>query len=245
MSYPQEEAAPPRPVSDPVAWRPRSVMVRALPSGRPPGMMEVSAPRGLPLHGPKFTVPTLVPRLLLVGLLLLGLPLLGGDEHHVTRRETTGVERLCHPRSLGRIRGRPCPDTGQIPGSAPVQGLFTTHILGQRWNRLKIGIVVANFDWLPDHPSEIGRHEAGPEAIGWLESWEEPKGLGVKQMSNCLKVLGCSPVRPLSSPAPPFCWQGTQQGAREKREFELTAPGRRTRWPKRRTIKGREQAGSV
>jgi len=167
MSYPQEEAAPPRPVSDPVAWHPRSVMARALPSGRPPDMMEVSAPRGLPLHGPKFTVPTLVPRLLLVGLLLLGLPLLGGDENPVTQRATAGVDRLCHPGSLGKIEVRPCPDSGRIPGSTLVQGLFATHILGQRWNPLKIGVVVANFDWLLDHPSEIGCREVGPEATGW------------------------------------------------------------------------------
>jgi hypothetical protein len=243
MSCPQEEAAPPRLVSGPVAWRPPSVMARALPSGRPPAVMEASAPRGLPLRGPKFPVPTLVQRLLLVGLLLLGLSLVGGDEHPVTRRETAGVERLCCPGSLGGTGGRPCRDAGRIPGSAPVQGLFSTRILGQRWNRLEIGVVVANFDWLPDHPSEIGRREAGPEATGWPESWEEPKGLGVKQMSNCVKVLGCSRVRALSSPAPPFCWQGTQQGAGEKREFESTAPGTRTRWPKRRRIAVREQAG--
>jgi hypothetical protein len=178
--------------------------------------MGASAPRGLPLHGPKFPVPTLVQRLLLVGLLLLGLPLVGGDECSVTRRATAGVERLWCPGSLGRTRGRPCPDAGRIPDSAPVQGLFSTRILGQRWNRLEIGVVVANFDWLLDHPSEIGRREAGPEATGWPESWEEPKGLGVKQMLNCAKVLGCSRVRPLSSPTPPFCWQGMQQGVGEK-----------------------------
>ena len=109
------------------------------------------------------------------------------------RRETTGVERLCHPGSVGGTRGHPCPDIGGIPGSVPVQGLFTTHILGQRWNPLEIGVVVVNFDWLPDHPSEIGHHEAGSEVIGWSESWEEPKG------------LGCSRVRALSSPTPPFC----------------------------------------
>jgi hypothetical protein len=220
-------------------------MAGALPSGRPPGVMEASGPRSLRLRGPNFPVATLVPRLLLLGLLLIGLPLVRGDEHLVTWRETAGVERLCRPGSVGGTRGRPCPDAGRIPGSAPVQGLFSTRILGQRWNPLEIGVVVVNFDWLPDHPSEIGCREAGPEATGWPESWEGPKGLGVKQMSNWLKVLGCCSVRPLSSPTPPFCWQGTQEGAGEMREFESTAPGRRTRWPKRRRITGREQAGDA
>jgi hypothetical protein len=145
----------------------------------------------------------------LVGLLLLGLPLLGGDDHPVTRRETTGAERLCRLGSQGGTRAHPCPDAGRIPGSAPVQGLFSTRILGQHWKHFKIGVSVANFDWLLDHPSEIGCREVGPEAIGWSESWEGPKGLGVKQMLNWLKVLGCCSVRPLSSPTPPFCWQGT------------------------------------
>jgi hypothetical protein len=89
-----------------------------------------------------------------------------------------------------------------------VQDLFSTRVLGQCWNPLEIGVVVANFDWLPDHPSEIGCREAGPEATGWPESWEGPKGLGVKQMPSWLKVLGCCSVRPLSNPTPLFCWQG-------------------------------------
>jgi hypothetical protein len=61
-----------------------------------------------------------------------------------------------------------------------------------------------NFDWFSDHQSEIGHREASPEETGWSEIWEEPMGLGVKQMLNGLKVLGCSPVRPLSIPSPPF-----------------------------------------
>jgi hypothetical protein len=244
MSGPREEAAPPRLVSHPVAWHPPAVVAHSLPSGHPPAGMEAPAPRGLALVWTKVSsegvVPTLVPNLLL---LLLGLPLLGGDEHPVLRRENAGVERLCRPGSPGRTRGHPCPDASRIPGSATVRGLFSIHILDQRWSRLESGVAGMNFDWLPDHPSDIERREAGPEATGWPESWEEPKGLGVKQRPNCLKVLGCNPVRPLSSPTPPFCWQGTQRGAGEKQEFGSTAPGRRTRWPMRRRIKGREQVG--
>jgi hypothetical protein len=167
-------------VFGPVEWRPSSVMERALPSRRPPVVMEASVPRGLPLHGPKFLVPTLVWRLSLVGLFLLGLSLVGGDENHVTGRATVGVERLCCLGSLGRTRGCPCRDVGRIPGFALVQSLFSTHILGQRWNRLKIGVVITNFDSLADHPSKIGRREDSPKATGWPEIWEEPKGLGVK-----------------------------------------------------------------
>jgi hypothetical protein len=96
------------------------------------------------------------------------------------RRETTGVERLCHPGSVGRTKGHPCPDIGRIPGSVPAQGLFTTHILGQRWKLLEIGVFVVNFDWISNHPYEIRWHEAGPEATGWPEIWEQTKGLGVK-----------------------------------------------------------------
>jgi hypothetical protein len=203
--------------------------------------MEASGPHSLRLHGPNFPVETLVPRLLL----LIGLPLVWGYEHLVTRRTAAAVERLCFLGSVGGTGGRPCLDAGRILGYARVQGLFSTRILGRRWNPLKIGIVIVNFDWLPDHPSEIGCCEVGPEATGWLESWEGPKGLGVKHMWNWLKILACCSVRPLSSPAPPFCWQGMQEGAGEMQEFELTAPGRRMSWSKRRRITGREQAGDA
>jgi hypothetical protein len=186
------------------------MMAHALPSRPPLVVMEASTPRGLTLRGPKFPVPTLVQRLLLVGLLLLGLPLVGGDENHVTWRATAGVERLCCPGSLGRIGGRPCRDDRSIPGFAPVQGMFSTRILGQHWNWLEIGVVIVNFDWLLDHPSEIGHREACPKVTRWTEILEEPKALGVKQMPNCVNVLGCSRVRALSSLTPPFCWQGTQ-----------------------------------
>ena len=142
-------------------------------------------------------------------MLLLGMPLLGGDDHSVTQRANAGVERLCCLGYVGGTEGRPCPDAGRIPGSAPVQGLFSTRILGQCWNPLEIRVVVANFDWLLNHPSKIWCREASPEATGWSESWEGPKGLVVKQMLNWLKVLGCCSVRPLSSPAPLVCWQGT------------------------------------
>jgi hypothetical protein len=54
------------------------------------------------------------------------------------------------------------------------------------------------------------------------------------------KILGCCSVMPLSNPTPPFYWQGMQEGVGEMREFESTAPGRRTRWPKRRRITRRE-----
>jgi hypothetical protein len=141
-------------------------MASALPSRRPPGVMEASGPRSVCLRGPNFPVATLVPRLLLLGLLLIGLPLVRGDEHLVTWRETAEVKRLFRPGSVGRTEGRPCPDTGRILGSAPVQVLFSTHTLGQHLNPLEIGVVVVNFDWLPDHPSEIGCLEAGPEATG-------------------------------------------------------------------------------
>ena len=155
-------------------------MAGALPSGRPPGVMEASSPRSLHLHGLNFSVETLVLRLLLLELLLIGLPLVWGDEHLVMRRETTRVERLFHPGSVGGTRGHPRPDIGGIPGSVPVQGLFTTHILGQRWNPLEIGVFVVNFDWISNHPSEIRSREDGPEATGWPEIWEGTKGLGVK-----------------------------------------------------------------
>jgi hypothetical protein len=96
------------------------------------------------------------------------------------QRTIARVERLCHQDFVGGTGGRPCPDAGRIPGSVPVQGLFATRIMGQRWNPLEIGVVVVNFDWLLDHPSKIGCRKAGPEATGWPESWEGPKGLGVK-----------------------------------------------------------------
>jgi hypothetical protein len=96
-----EEAAPHRLVSDSVAWCRPFVMARALSS---------------------VPVPTLVRRLLLVGLLLLGLPLVGGDQYPVTRRAIAKVERLCCPGPLGRTGGRPCSDAGRTPGSAPGQG---------------------------------------------------------------------------------------------------------------------------
>ena len=73
MSFRQEEAAPHRLVSGSVAWCRLFVMAHALSS---------------------VLVPTLVQRFLLVGLLFLGLPLVGGDEHHVTQREIAEVERL-------------------------------------------------------------------------------------------------------------------------------------------------------
>jgi hypothetical protein len=68
-------------------------------------------------------VPTLVWRLLLVGILLLGLPLVGGDQHPVTRREIAEVERLCCPGPLGGTGGRPCSNAGRTPGFAPGQGM--------------------------------------------------------------------------------------------------------------------------
>jgi hypothetical protein len=50
-------------------------MAGALPYGFLPGMMEASGLCSLRLHGQNFLVATLVPRLLLVGLLLIGLPM--------------------------------------------------------------------------------------------------------------------------------------------------------------------------
>jgi hypothetical protein len=204
-------------------------MVGSLPSGCAPGMMEASFPHSLHLCGPNFLVARLVLRLLPLGLLLIGPPLVRGDEHLVMRRTTAGFERLFRPSSVGGTRGFPCPDAGRILGFAPVQGLFATRILGQHWNPLEIGVVVANFDWLLDHPSEIRCCEDGLEATGWPKSWEGPKIMGVKQMQNWIKVLCCCSVRPLSSPTPPFYWQGTHEGVGEMWEFELITPGRRTR----------------
>jgi hypothetical protein len=96
-------------------------MKGALPYGCASGMMEAFGPRSLHLRGPNFPVETLVLRLLFLGLLLIGLPLVLGDEYLVMWRKTAGVKRLCHPGSVGGTRGRPCPDAGQIPGSTPVQ----------------------------------------------------------------------------------------------------------------------------
>jgi hypothetical protein len=67
-------------------------------------------------------VPILVRKLLLVGLLLLDLPLVGGDEHPVTQREIAEVERLFFPGPLGGIKGYPCSDAGRTPGSTPGKG---------------------------------------------------------------------------------------------------------------------------
>ena len=92
-----EEAAPHRLVSDSVAWCRPFVMARSLSS---------------------VLVPTLVWRLL-----LLGLPLVGGDQYPVTRRAIAKVERLCCSGPLGRTGGRPCSDAGRTPGFAPGQGM--------------------------------------------------------------------------------------------------------------------------
>jgi hypothetical protein len=137
-------------------------MAGAFPSRRVAVIMEAFGPCSLCLCGPNFPVARLVPRLLLLGLLLIGIPLVRGDEHLVMERTTIGFERLCHPGSVGGTGGHPCPDAGRIPSSALVQGLFSTRILGQHWNPLEIGVVIMNFDWLLDHPSEIGCREASP-----------------------------------------------------------------------------------
>ena len=109
------------------------------------------------------------------------------------------------PRSPGGTRGHPCPDASRILGSAIVRDIFSIHIMDQSWSHLESGVVVANFDWLPDHPSNIEHREDGPEATRWREIWEEPMGLDVKPRANCLKVLCCKRVRPLSSQGPLFC----------------------------------------
>jgi len=115
MSGPQEEEAPPPLVSHPIAWHPPAVVAHTLPSGHPSVRMEASSSHGLSLCGPKFLVPTLV-----LNLLLLGLPLLGGDEHPVLQRENVGVESFCHPGSPGRTGGHPCLDASRILGSVKV-----------------------------------------------------------------------------------------------------------------------------
>jgi hypothetical protein len=101
ISFRQEEVAPHRLVSGSVAWCRPFVMAHALSS---------------------VPVPTLVRRLLLVGLLLLGLPLVGGDQHLVTQRAIAEVERLYCPGPLGGTGGHPCSDAVQTPCSAPGQG---------------------------------------------------------------------------------------------------------------------------
>jgi hypothetical protein len=105
----QEEAAPHRLVSSSIAWCRLFVMAHALSS---------------------VPVPTLMRRLLVVWLLMLGLPLVGGDQHPVKRREIAEVERLCCPRPLGGTRGHPCSDVGRTPGSALGQG--TQQVAGEK-----------------------------------------------------------------------------------------------------------------
>ena len=86
MSSPREEATAPRHLSRPVAWNPPAVVACSLPSGHPSSGMEARAPCGLARCGPKISmrgvVSTLVPNLL-----LLGLPLVRGEENLALRRE--------------------------------------------------------------------------------------------------------------------------------------------------------------
>jgi hypothetical protein len=193
-------------VSHPVRWHPSTVVTCSSPFGHPPrglipcvrqsARMESLAHCGLARCGPNLLeVPTLVPDFPLRLLMLLGMPLLGSEDHPTLCREIAGDDRLFHLGSPVISGGHPYPVVAQNLGPATKRDLISNHNLGPVWSQIESGVGGMSFE------SHV--------AIVRLGSWEETKGLGVRQRPNCLDVPAYNPKRPLNSPTPPSSWPGT------------------------------------